>query len=170
VNLDFGSTVTHSHQETFDLGYAIGQFLQRPEIFFLEGNLGTGKTVFAKGLVCGLGLADPDDVPSPSFTLVNEYPLRFKVYHIDLYRLETPRDMQSLDLEEIFAEPAVILVEWAEKVAPQAFGVEQAVRVKIEDLGEDERKIEIRRLQLQPWTITPEVAGKDLQNGAPDET
>ena len=170
MNLDFGSTVTHSHQETFDLGYSIGQSLQRPEIFFLEGNLGTGKTVFAKGLVCGLGQADPDDVTSPSFTLVNEYPLRFKVYHIDLYRLDTPRDVQSLDLEEIFAEPAVILVEWAEKVEPQAFGVGQVVRVKIEDLGGDDRKVEIRRLQLQPWTITPEVASKNPENGALDET
>jgi len=170
VNLDFGSIVTHSHQETFDLGYSIGQSLQRPEIFLLEGNLGTGKTVFAKGLVCGLGLADPDDVPSPSFTLVNEYPLRFKVYHIDLYRLDTLRDMQSLGLEEIFAEPAVILVEWAEKVAPQAFGVEQVVRVKIEDLGGDDRKIEILKFQLQTWRVTPEAAGKKLENRATDET
>jgi tRNA threonylcarbamoyladenosine biosynthesis protein TsaE len=170
VNLDFSSTVTHSHQETFDLGYSIGQSLQRPQIFFLEGNLGTGKTVFAKGLVCGLGLADPDDVPSPSFTLINEYPLRFKVYHIDLYRLDTLRDMQSLDLEEIFAEPAVILVEWAEKVPLQAFGVEQAVRVKIEDLGGNDRKIEIHKFQLQPWKVTPEAVGKQLENGAIDET
>ena len=146
MNLDFSSTVTHSHQETFDLGYSIGQSLQRPQIFFLEGNLGTGKTVFAKGLICGLGQADPDDVPSPSFTLINEYDLRFKTYHIDLYRLETREDLRSLDLEEIFAQPAVILVEWAEKLGnPDIPGV---VKVKIEDLGNDERRIEIGPAKL----------------------
>jgi tRNA threonylcarbamoyladenosine biosynthesis protein TsaE len=90
--------------------------LTEPAIVFLEGNLGAGKTVFAKGLICGLGQADPDDVPSPSFTLINEYDLRLKAYHIDLYRLETREELRSLDLEEIFAQPAVILVEWAEKL------------------------------------------------------
>ena len=84
---------------------------------------------------------DPDDVPSPSFTLINEYDLRLKAYHIDLYRLETREDLRSLDLEEIFAQPAVILVEWAEKLGnPDLPGV---VKVKIEDCGDDERRIEI---------------------------
>ena len=137
----FGTTISHSFQETFDMARSLGESLTEPTIFFLEGNLGAGKTVFAKGLICGLGQADPDDVPSPSFTLINEYDLRLKAYHIDLYRLETREDLQSLDLEEIFAQPAVILVEWAEKLGnPDLPGV---VKVKIEDLGKDERRIKI---------------------------
>ena len=137
----FGATISHSFQQTFEIAKSLGESLTEPAIFFLEGNLGAGKTVFAKGLICGLGQSDPDDVPSPSFTLINEYDLRLKVFHIDLYRLETLEDLRSLDLEEIFAQPAVILVEWAEKLGnPDLAGV---VKVKIEDLGKDERRIEI---------------------------
>ncbi len=127
------------------MGYRIGQSLERPETFLLEGNLGAGKTVFAKGLICGLGQPDPDDVTSPSFTLVNEYQLRFKTYHIDLYRLETIEQLRSLYLEEIFGEPAVIVVEWSEKLGKQSqIG---AIRVKLEDLGGDMRKIDIQPSQ-----------------------
>lgn len=137
----FGTTVSHSSQQTFELAKSLGESLTEPAIFFLEGNLGTGKTVFAKGLICGLGQPDPDDVPSPSFTLINEYDLRFKVFHIDLYRLETREDLRSLELEEIFAQSAVILVEWAEKLGD--LDLPGVVRVNIEDLGNDERRIEI---------------------------
>jgi tRNA threonylcarbamoyladenosine biosynthesis protein TsaE len=137
----FGTTITPSHQETFGLGYSLGQSLDRPKTFFLEGPLGVGKTVLAKGLVCGLGQPDPDDIPSPSFTLINEYFLRFKVYHIDLYRLDTLHDLQSLDLEEIFSEPAVIVVEWAEKLGNVDW--EDVVLVKLEYLQGDQRKIVI---------------------------
>ena len=141
----FGTTISHSFQETFDMAKSLGESLTEPTIFFLEGNLGAGKTVFAKGLICGLGQADPNDVPSPSFTLINEYDLRLKAYHIDLYRLETREDLRSLDLEEIFAQPAVILVEWAEKLGNP--DLPDVVKVKIEDLGKDERRIEIEPAQ-----------------------
>ena len=137
----FGTTISRSVQETFDLAKSLGESLTEPAIFFLEGNLGAGKTVFAKGLICGLGQPDPDDVPSPSFTLINEYELRLKVFHIDLYRLETREDLRSLDLEEIFAQPAVILIEWAEKLGDA--DLPGAVKVRIEDLGNDERRLQI---------------------------
>ncbi|MBM3800775.1 MAG: tRNA (adenosine(37)-N6)-threonylcarbamoyltransferase complex ATPase subunit type 1 TsaE [Acidimicrobiia bacterium] len=137
----FGSIVSHSSEETFGVAKSIGESLNEPAIFFLEGNLGAGKTVFAKGLVCGLGQPDPDDVTSPSFTLINEYDLRVKVFHIDLYRLESREDLRSLDLEEIFAQRAVILVEWAEKLGN--VDLPGAVRVRIHDLGNDQRLIEI---------------------------
>jgi tRNA threonylcarbamoyladenosine biosynthesis protein TsaE len=142
MTLPFGPTITHSPLETFQLAFCMGESLTEPVTFFLEGNLGAGKTVFAKGLICGLGQPDPDDVSSPSFTLINEYRLRFRVFHVDLYRLETRRDLNSLDLEEIFAEPAIIIVEWAEKLDLPY--LENVILVRIEDLGNDDRKIEIR--------------------------
>jgi tRNA threonylcarbamoyladenosine biosynthesis protein TsaE len=142
----FGTTISCSCQETFYFAKALGESLTEPAIFFLEGNLGAGKTVFAKGLICGLGQPDPDDVPSPSFTLINEYNLRLKTFHIDLYRLETREDLRSLDLEEIFAQPAVILVEWAEKLGN--LDLPSVVKVRIEDLGGDERRIEIGPVNL----------------------
>lgn len=141
MSLPFDVTTTHSFQETFDLAFSIGQALIQPTIFFLEGNLGVGKTVFAKGLICGLGQSDPDDVTSPSFTLINEYRLRLKVFHLDLYRLETREDLRSLDLDEIFSEPGIVIVEWAEKL--EMPDRDNVVRVRIEDLGNDDRRIEI---------------------------
>ena len=142
LNTFLGTTISRSQQETFELGYRIGQGLERPGIFLLEGSLGAGKTVFAKGLICGLGQANPDDVTSPSFTLVNEYQLRFKVFHIDLYRLDKVQDLQSLYLEEILSESAVVVVEWAEKLGKQARA--GAICVKMEDLGGETRRIEIQ--------------------------
>jgi tRNA threonylcarbamoyladenosine biosynthesis protein TsaE len=142
MTLVFGTTFSHSPRETFELAFAIGQSLETPAIFFLEGNLGVGKTVFAKGLICGLGQPDPDDVTSPSFTLINEYLLRFKVFHIDLYRLDTKQDLWSLDLAEILAEPAIIVVEWADKLdLPE---LEDVILVRMEDMGNDDRRIEVR--------------------------
>jgi tRNA threonylcarbamoyladenosine biosynthesis protein TsaE len=136
--------ITRSDQETFQLARSLGVELDRPLIFFLEGNLGAGKTVFAKGLISGLGHPDPDDIPSPSFTLINEYELRFKVYHIDLYRIEGKLDLATLGLEEIFSSPAVILVEWAEKLGEEF--QEEVIVVKIEDLGDEDRSLCFGRL------------------------
>jgi tRNA threonylcarbamoyladenosine biosynthesis protein TsaE len=144
MSIPSGQFLTHSPQETFELAYSIGRSLEMPAIFFLEGDLGAGKTVFAKGMICGLGQTDADDVPSPSFTLINEYTHKFKVYHIDLYRLEDFEDIKTLALEEIFAEPAVIIVEWAEKLA--GMKISDAIRVKILNGGDD-----IREISISPW-------------------
>ncbi|MFN8008754.1 MAG: tRNA (adenosine(37)-N6)-threonylcarbamoyltransferase complex ATPase subunit type 1 TsaE [Terriglobia bacterium] len=137
----FGKFLTHSPQETFEMAYTIGRSLENPARFFLEGDLGAGKTVFAKGLICGLGQSDPDDIPSPSYNLVNEYALRFKVYHIDLYRLDSKEDLATLDLEEIFAESAVIIVEWAEKLA--GWIDDEGISVKLVNRGENFREVAI---------------------------
>jgi tRNA threonylcarbamoyladenosine biosynthesis protein TsaE len=141
MSIPCGQFLTHSSQETFEFAHSIGRSLAVPAKFFLEGDLGVGKTVFAKGMICGLGQTDPDDVPSPSFTLINEYTHKFKVYHIDLYRLESLEDMKTLDLEEIFAEPAVIIVEWAEKLA--GMKITDAVQVRILNGGDNIREITI---------------------------
>ena len=146
MNVTFGTTITHSRDETFQLGVSLGRSLISPGVFLLKGHLGTGKTVFAKGVICGLGCPDPDDVTSPSFTLINEYVLRLKVYHVDLYRLETIGDLHTLDLEEVFAEPAIVIVEWAEKLKDLA--PKQAVWVCLTDLGDD-----IRRIEIQPSSL-----------------
>lgn len=148
MKIAFGTTITSSRDETFQLGFSLGCSLTGPGVFLLKGQLGSGKTVFAKGLICGLGCPDPDDVTSPSFTLINEYSLKLKVYHVDLYRLETVEELRTLDLEGVFAEPAIVIVEWAEKLkdlVPQG-----AVLVCMTDLGEN-----IRRIEIQPWLSEP---------------
>src|SRR5216684_2673059 len=98
----FSELVTRSPEETFALARRIGEQLKGGEIFLLKGELGAGKTLFAKGLAAGLGI-DPADVTSPSFTLVNIHQGRLRFYHVDLYRLESDRRV-DLGLEEVFED------------------------------------------------------------------
>ena len=110
-----GDFVTSSADETFALAMRIGKNLKGGEIFLLKGDLGAGKTVFAKGLAAGVGV-DPVDVTSPTFTLVNSHEGRLRFFHVDLYRLE-PGAHQELGLEEIFdCEESVAVIEWAERL------------------------------------------------------
>jgi tRNA threonylcarbamoyladenosine biosynthesis protein TsaE len=112
----FGEFTTHSPEETFALAKTIGERLKGGEIFLLSGELGAGKTVFAKGLAAGLGI-DPSEVTSPTFTLINAHEGRLRLYHVDLYRLESAAH-RNLGLEEILDdEEAVVVVEWAERLS-----------------------------------------------------
>jgi tRNA threonylcarbamoyladenosine biosynthesis protein TsaE len=123
-----GEFITHSSEETFRLAEGIGARLHGGEVFLLTGDLGAGKTVFAKGVAAGLAI-DPADVTSPTFTLVNHHEGRLRFVHIDLYRLGAG-EHQGLGLEEIFDDRnAVTVVEWAEKlglVPPGATVVEMS--------------------------------------------
>ena len=137
---DGGEFVTHSAEETFDLAERIGARLDARAVFLLSGDLGAGKTVFAKGLAAGLGI-DPAEVTSPSFTLINEYAGRLRFYHIDLYRLDATA-CRELGLEEIFADDrAVTVIEWAERLDDVPAG---SIRVVIEYVSDDERRIVIQ--------------------------
>jgi tRNA threonylcarbamoyladenosine biosynthesis protein TsaE len=110
---------THSEEETIALGRQIAAELAKHAVVLLIGNLGAGKTTLAKGIISGLGAAEADEVASPTFTLIHEYGPRegnkARVYHVDLYRLDTPQQVATLGLEEIFDRNAVVLIEWGEK-------------------------------------------------------
>ena len=137
-----GEFITRSAEETFALGRRVGEQLDSRAVFLLSGDLGAGKTVFAKGLAEGLDI-DPADVTSPSFTLINIYDGRFRLYHIDLYRLEHGACVE-LGLEEILDErAAVTVIEWAERLD---FEPDGATRVEILYLSDTERRINIRPL------------------------
>jgi tRNA threonylcarbamoyladenosine biosynthesis protein TsaE len=135
-----GEFITHSAEETFDLAERAGARLRVRAVFLLSGDLGTGKTVFAKGLAAGLGI-DPAEVTSPSFTLINEYEGRLRLYHIDLYRLDAGA-CRELGLEEIFAdERAVTVIEWAERLDEVPAG---AIGVCIDYVSDSQRRIRIQ--------------------------
>jgi tRNA threonylcarbamoyladenosine biosynthesis protein TsaE len=104
---------TSSEDETIALGRRLGAALPRRAAVLLIGQLGAGKTTLAKGIVEGLGAAPPDDVSSPTFTLIHQY--GEEVYHIDLYRLDTEAEIATLGLDEIFDRDAVVLIEWGER-------------------------------------------------------
>src|SRR5689334_5431374 len=112
-----GEFISRSDQETFELGFDIGKQLSGGEIILLRGPLGAGKTLLVKGMAHALGV-DEDDVSSPSFTLVNPYDGRLRLYHIDLYRLdEGASAAHAVDLDELLSdEHAVIVIEWAERM------------------------------------------------------
>lgn len=105
---------TRSEDETVELGRQIARELPRKAAVLLIGNLGAGKTTLAKGIISGLGAADPEEVTSPTFTLIHEYNSG-RVFHVDLYRLDTRQQVATLGLEEIFDRDAVVLIEWGEK-------------------------------------------------------
>jgi tRNA threonylcarbamoyladenosine biosynthesis protein TsaE len=137
-----GEFITHSAEETFALAKRIGDQLNGGEVFLLTGDLGVGKTVFAKGLAAGLGIASAD-VTSPTFTLVNVHEGRLRLYHIDLYRLEAGTH-HGLGLEEILDdEKAVTIIEWAERLG---FVPTRASVVKMSYVSPSERRLVIDRL------------------------
>ncbi|MDR7433949.1 MAG: tRNA (adenosine(37)-N6)-threonylcarbamoyltransferase complex ATPase subunit type 1 TsaE [Armatimonadota bacterium] len=105
---------TRSPEETQRLGERLGEILQAPAVVALVGELGVGKTCFIQGVARGLGVKGY--VPSPTFTLIREHHGRVPVYHVDLYRLEKPQELEDLGLEEILEGEGVVLIEWAEKV------------------------------------------------------
>lgn len=136
-----GEFITRSPEETFELGRQVGASLAARATFLLTGDLGAGKTLFTKGLASGLGI-DPEDVTSPSFTLINIHEGRRRLYHIDLYRLDAGA-CANLGLEEIFEEPrAVVVIEWAERLG---YAPEGATEIHIEYISHSERKISIRK-------------------------
>lgn len=135
---------TRSEEETIDLGRELARRLQPPAVILLYGSLGAGKTTLAKGLISGLGVAPVEEVLSPSFVFVHEFRNGCKVYHVDLYRIERPEETATLGLEEILAERAIVLVEWAERLPfPPA---ETAIAVRFDVLEGD-----ARRIQVEPW-------------------
>jgi tRNA threonylcarbamoyladenosine biosynthesis protein TsaE len=129
---------TRSEEETFELARGMAAGFGGTEAVLLFGGLGAGKTVFAKGLASGAGVADPDRVSSPSFTLVNIYEGRHRVFHIDLYRLEREADILDLGWEDFIGQ-GIVVVEWAEKLP---FAV-RGISVRIETAGDDERRITV---------------------------
>lgn len=133
--------VTHSADETTRWGRELAKRLKPPVVVLLSGDLGTGKTTLTKGIVSGLGAANEDEVTSPTFTLVHVYGNAQKVYHGDLYRIESFHDFETLGLEDVFAEPAVVILEWSERFPLKSPWPE--VRICLEHLGGDARRISV---------------------------
>jgi tRNA threonylcarbamoyladenosine biosynthesis protein TsaE len=132
---------THSPDETIALGRTLATRLSAPKLVLLRGDLGAGKTTMVKGIAEAFDAAEQEDVTSPTFTLIHEYRgPRTTVYHIDLYRIETERELATLGLDEILGEPDnVVLIEWGERF-PRLVR-ERDYEVAFERVSEDERRI-----------------------------
>jgi len=135
---------THSEAETSQVGRDLASGLGAGSVVLLFGDLGAGKTALVRGLAEGLGVS-PDDVSSPTFTIMQEYRGgRVTLFHVDLYRLEDPREIEDLGLSEIAGE-GILVIEWAERL-PQPPA--DSVRVSIAHAGEDDRRLTIEKLQF----------------------
>ena len=136
-----------------ELGRRLAREIQAPQIVLLVGDLGAGKTTLAKGLISGLGACPPEDVLSPTFSLVHEYEGDPKVYHIDLYRLDRVPEFETLGLDDLWDEDAIVLIEWGEKFSGQL--PNPRMEIRITDNGDDHREISISR-QDEPGLATSE--------------
>jgi tRNA threonylcarbamoyladenosine biosynthesis protein TsaE len=137
---------THSEEETIDLGRKIARDLPKRAVVLLIGNLGAGKTTLAKGILSGLDVAEPEEVTSPTFTLIHEYG-GGRAYHVDLYRLDTPQQVATLGLDEILdgmsKKDAVVLIEWGERF-PDLFPAGR-IEIHLRPVTESTRQITINQ-------------------------
>jgi len=137
-------TITHTHsaEETIAFGRALAAKLEPPLMILLRGDLGAGKTTLVKGIAEGFDAASADDVTSPTFTLVHEYRgARAALYHIDLYRIETERELETLGLDDLIGPASILLIEWGEKFP--RFIQERDVEIALERVAENQRRIQI---------------------------
>ncbi|MFC2158449.1 tRNA (adenosine(37)-N6)-threonylcarbamoyltransferase complex ATPase subunit type 1 TsaE [Acidobacteriota bacterium] len=138
MNESFKEYLTRSEEDTIAVASSLARDFTGDELVLLTGELGAGKTIFAKGVCLGLGLEDISQVCSPSYTLVNIYTARVPVYHLDLYRLGDSTDISDLGWEDYLGE-GVIIIEWGERMAENL----DCIRVTIDSLSDTERKIRV---------------------------
>lgn len=134
---------TTSADETIVLGRRLAAGLKAPLLVLLDGELGAGKTTLTKGIVSGLGAAREEDVTSPTFTLVHVFKNSCTVYHVDLYRIGDFHDLETLGLEDVFTRPAIVIVEWSDRLK---FRTDWPVlRIRLSHGENDTRRIEIQK-------------------------
>lgn len=133
---------TKSAEETVALGRELAKMLTSPKLVVLCGDLGAGKTTLVKGIAQGFRAASEEDVTSPTFTLIHEYHgPSVTVYHIDLYRIDTQRELDTLALDDLMSEKGVLLIEWGEKFA--RFKRERDVEINFRRISDNERLITV---------------------------
>jgi tRNA threonylcarbamoyladenosine biosynthesis protein TsaE len=135
--------VTQSADETIAFGRTLAQLLAPPKLVLLRGDLGAGKTTLVKGIAAAFEAAEEEDVTSPTFTLVHEYRgPQAVLYHIDLYRIDTQRELDTLALDDLRSENSILLIEWGEKFP--RFVQERDVEISLEREGENGRRIRMQ--------------------------
>mgnify|MGYP001381473796 FL=1 len=131
--------ITNSQEETFDVGYELGKKAKKGDIFGLIGDLGTGKTILAKGIAKGLGINE--EITSPTFTLLEVYEAAIPLYHFDLYRISNDSELENLFFEEYWYGDGVSVIEWAERAMKRL--PNDIFIIRLEYTGKNRRKITI---------------------------
>ncbi len=140
--MPFAEYITRSPEETIELGRRLASQLAPPRLVLLQGELGAGKTTLVKGIAEGFQAASQEDVTSPTFTLIHEYyGPQVSLFHVDLYRIDTQRELETLGLDDLYGENHLLLIEWGEKFPQFERGGD--VQITIETIGEQERRIRL---------------------------
>jgi tRNA threonylcarbamoyladenosine biosynthesis protein TsaE len=151
--------ITNSYEETIAKGREIATRLAPPVLVLLNGDLGAGKTTLAKGIISGLGAAREEDVTSPTFNLVHEFRMEnktnvseknaraCKVYHVDLYRIDSFHDLESLGIEDALSEKAIVIIEWPERFTFRTDW--PTIEIHLDHAGGDSRRISISKLMVK---------------------
>lgn len=150
------SATSRSPEQSLELGRWLGERVMPGGLLLLDGELGAGKTLFTKGVAAGLGI-DPDRVTSPSFTLVQVHQGRLTLFHVDLYRLEEPHEVEDLGLEEFRESGGLVVVEWASRL-PSSLMPEAGLWIRIEVRPEGERTFRFRALGAEMETLLDQMA------------
>lgn len=137
--------LTCSSEETVDFGRAVGKMLRPGDVLTLWGSLGSGKTTFAKGIARGIGIPENIPITSPTFTLINEYDGPIKLYHIDLYRVASEDELETIPLREILYGTGVAVIEWPEKMGGYLPNFRWDVHFEV--LGDEQRKITVELVE-----------------------
>lgn len=133
---------TRSAEETIALGRTFVPLLSPPKLVLLRGDLGAGKTTLVKGIAEAFGAASAEDVASPTFTLVHEYlGPKAALFHIDLYRIDTSRELETLGLDDLISDSSILLIEWGDKFS--RFVRDRDVEISLERIADDERRIRV---------------------------
>ncbi len=151
--------ISHSPEETLQLGKSLGSSLVPGDIILLFGDLGAGKTHLTQGICYGVGLDEGSYIRSPTFTLINEYPGKLPIYHIDLYRIDNQEEIYSLGLEEILFNQGVTIIEWAEKLrSPKnpeklILNIQDRIEISIKITSDSEREFTFKTFFPEPRSL-----------------
>ena len=152
--------ISASAQKTWEMARSVGERLKPGDVLALSGELGSGKTCFTGGLARGLGVDDKYQITSPTFTLINEYPARCKLYHFDVYRLNNYSEFEDLGYEEYFSNGGIVVIEWAEKIA-QILPPE-TIFIQFEYIDENQRKIIVKGPQNRLQDLLKDIRTEDI--------
>jgi len=138
--------ISNSVEKTLEIGRKIGELLEPEKVVCFTGPLGSGKTTLIKGIAAGIGAAKPARVNSPTFVMVNEYQGRLAIFHIDAYRINSIAEFEALGFEEFIGHESIVLIEWADKVAPALKGFD-CINIQMRHNGAESRIIGISGLK-----------------------
>jgi tRNA threonylcarbamoyladenosine biosynthesis protein TsaE len=155
VNSPSNTVLSRSAADTISLGRALAERLPSASTILLIGNLGAGKTTFVKGLAEGLGVARQEDVSSPTFSLIHEYGDPLRLYHLDLYRLETPAEVLGIGIEELLDSGKHLVIEWGERF-PHLWP-QNTIRIEFSTRSETDRELRFTGLDGSPPTLHPSL-------------